>query len=58
MKLVFCWNGNTVAGTENCNTVAGTENNQNKSFQINDTNLYVPVVTLSTQGNIKVLKQL
>ena len=38
--------------------VAGTENNQNPSFQINDTKLYVPVVTLSTQENIKLLKQL
>ena len=38
--------------------VAGTANNQNSSFQINDTKLYVPVVTLSTQENIKLLKQL
>ena len=36
--------------------VAGTANNQNSSFQINDTKLYVPVVTLSTQENIKLLK--
>ena len=28
--------------------VVGTTNNQNPKFQINDTNLYVPVVTLST----------
>ena len=27
-------------------------------FKINDTKLYVPVVTLSTQENIKLLKQL
>ena len=38
--------------------VAGTANNQNSSFQINDTKLYVPVVTLSTQENIKLLRQL
>ena len=37
--------------------VAGTANNQNPTFQINDTKLYVPVVTLSTQETIKLLKQ-
>ena len=36
--------------------VAGTANNQNPLFQINDTKLYVPVVTLSAQENIKLLK--
>ena len=38
--------------------VAGTVANQNQSFQINDGKFYVPVVTLSTQENIKLLKQL
>ena len=38
--------------------VASTANNQNPSFQINDTKLYVSVVTLSTQENMKLLKQL
>ena len=41
-----------------CILVAGTANNQNPSFQINDTKHYVCVVTLSTQENIKLLKQL
>ena len=41
-----------------CIIVAGTENNQNWIFQINDTKLYFPTVTLSTQENIKLLKQL
>ena len=27
-------------------------------FKITDTNLYVPVVTLSTQDNVKLLKQI
>ena len=44
--------------SRNCIIVAGTANNQNLNFQINDTKLYVPVVTLSTQENIKLLKQL
>ena len=32
--------------------------NQNPTFQITETKLYVPVVTLSTQDNVKVLPQL
>ena len=44
--------------SRNCIVVAGNANNQNPSFQITDTKLYVPVVTLSTQENIKLLKQL
>ena len=31
--------------------------NQMSSFTITDTNLYVPVVTLSTQGNVKLPQQ-
>ena len=42
----------------NCILVDGTATNQNLSFQINDTKIYVPVVTLSSQQNIKLLKQL
>ena len=38
--------------------VAGTEANQVQKFRITDAKLYVPVVTLSTQENIKLLKQL
>ena len=38
--------------------VAGTANNQSQGFQINDTKLYVPVVTLSTQENVKLFKKL
>ena len=48
----------SVEMVEICIIVAGTANNQNSSFQINDTKLYVPVVTLSTQESIKLLKQL
>ena len=32
--------------------------NQNPTFTITETNLYVPVVTLSTQDNAKLLPQL
>ena len=44
--------------SRNCIIVPGTVNNQNPTFQINDTKLYVSAVTLSTQENIKILKQL
>ena len=38
--------------------VAGTAANQNPEFKVIYANLYVSVVTLSTQDNIKLLKQL
>ena len=38
--------------SRNCIIVAGTATNQSPTFQINDTKLYAPVVTLSTQENI------
>ena len=37
---------------------ASTVANQVPKFKITNTNLYVPVVTLSTQENVKLLKQL
>ena len=42
---------------KNCVLVPGTAANQNREVKITDTKLYVPVVTLSTQDNIKLLKQ-
>ena len=36
--------------------VAGTAANQEPKFKITDAKLYVPVVTLTTQHNIKLLK--
>ena len=44
--------------TEDCILVAGTVTNQVADFKITDTKLYIPDVTLSTQDNIKQLKQL
>ena len=43
---------------EKCISVNGTAANQVLEFKITDTKLYVPLVTLSTQYNIKLLKQL
>ena len=41
--------------SKSCILVAGTVANQNPEFKITDTKLYVPIVTLSTQDNIKLL---
>ena len=42
----------------NCVIVSSNVANQNATFAITDTKLYVPVVTLSTQDNAKLLQQL
>ena len=38
--------------------IAGTAANRVPKFKVTDTKPYVPVVTLSTQDNVKLLKQL
>ena len=58
MSLISCEISLQLKWSKKRIIVAGTENKQNPSFQINDTKLYVPVVTLSTQENIKLLTQL
>ena len=42
----------------NCVIVSTSIANQIETFAITDTKLYVPVVTLSTQDNAKLLEQL
>ena len=51
INLILTWSINCVIASTN---VA----NQNATFEITDTKLYVPVVTLSTQDNSKLLQQL
>ena len=46
MPLIDCEIRLQLKWPRNCVIVAGTVNNQNPSFQIIDTKLYVPVVTL------------
>ena len=58
MPLINCEISLQLLWSKICIIVAGTLNNQNPSFQIIDTKLYVIVVTLSTQENMKLLKQL
>ena len=43
---------------ENCVIIYTNVNNQFPTFTITETNLYVPVVTISTQDNAKLLPQL
>ena len=42
----------------NCVIIYTNVANQNPTFEITETKLYVPVVTLSTQDNAKLLPQL
>ena len=49
IPLISCEISFQLKWSRNCVIIAGTENNQNPSFQINDTKLYVSVVTLLTQ---------
>ena len=44
--------------SENCVIISTKVANENPTFTITETNLHVPVVTLSTQDNTKLLPQL
>ena len=48
----------TSAGSTNYVIVSTNAANQNAKFEITDRKLYVPVVTLSTQDNSKLLQKL
>ena len=56
IPLINCEVSLELKWTKNYILVAGNAANQNPEFQITDTKLYVPVVTLSIQYNIKLLK--
>ena len=58
MPLINCEICLQMKWSKNCILVAGTATNQNTEFKITDTKLYAPVEALSTQDNIKLLKQL
>ena len=58
MPLINCEIYLQLKWSKNCILVADTAANQNAEFKITDKKLYVPVRTLSTQDNIKLLKQL
>ena len=58
MPLINCEVNLILTWSSNCVLIATTILNQGATFEITDTKLYVPVVTLSTQENTKFLQQL
>ena len=58
MPLINCEVNLILTWSSTCILIASGVPNQNATFAITDTKLYVPVVTLSTQENTKFLQQL
>ena len=58
MALINCEINLILTWSTNCVIVSTNVENQNTKFEITDTKLYVPVVTLSTQDNSKLHQQL
>ena len=58
MSLINCEIELILTWSRDCVKIDTDVHNQNPTFTITETNLYVPVVTLSTQDNSKLLSQL
>ena len=58
MHLINCEVELILTWSENCVIISTNVANQNPTFTITETTLYVPVVTLSIQDNAKLLPQL
>ena len=58
MPLINCEINLILTWSENCFIIDAPINNEVPTFTITDTKLYVPVVTLSTHDNAKLLQQL
>ena len=58
MSLINCEVNLILTWSSTCFLIATNTPNQNATFAITDTKLYVPVVTLSTQENTKFFQQL
>ena len=58
LPLINCEVNLVLARSANCVIVSTNVANKNETFAITDTKLYVPVVTLSTPDNAKLLQQL
>ena len=56
MPLINCEVNLILTWSSNCVLIAIAIQNQAATFEITDTKLYVPVVTLSTQENTKFLQ--
>ena len=53
MPLINCEVELILTWSENCVIISANVANQNPTFTITETTLYVPAVTLSTQDNAK-----
>ena len=58
MPLIDCGVNLILTWSRNCVIVSSNDANQNATFAITNTKLYVPLVTLSAQDNAKLLQQL
>ena len=58
MPLINCEVNLILTWSANCIIIYTDVTNQILTFTIKDANLHVPVVTLSTEGNAKLLPQL
>ena len=58
MSLINCEVNLILTWSSDCVLIATDIQNQAATFEITDTKLYVPVVTLSTQENTKFFRQL
>ena len=58
ISLINCEINLILTWFKNCVIASNTGANQETTFAITDTKLYVPVVSLSTQHNAKLLQQL
>ena len=58
MPLINCEANLILTWSSTCVAISTNAQNQNATFAITDTKLYVPVVALSTQENTKSLQQL
>ena len=58
MPLINCEVKRILNWSRNCVIISTNIANQNPTFTITETTVYVPVVTLSTQDNAKLLSQL
>ena len=58
MPLINCEVNLILTRSSTCVLISANVQNQNATFEITDTKLYVPVVTLSTQENTKFFQQL
>ena len=58
MPLINCQVNLILTWSKDCVIVSSADANQNATFAITETKLYVPVITLSQQDNAKLLQQL